>query len=96
MAARRRHDGLAPLADPVDCGLENPGDIADPAAPGDDGGAPARLQLLVGDRRAAGFVLLTANGAWLATKGYADGIQKEGFQPLKEVIQSIVVNSGQI
>jgi uncharacterized protein len=41
-------------------------------------------------------VLLTIEGAWLATKGYADGIQKEGFQPLKEVIQSFVANGGQI
>ena len=41
-------------------------------------------------------VLLTVEGAWLATKGYADGIQKEGFQPLKEVMQSFVANGGQI
>jgi predicted peroxiredoxin len=41
-------------------------------------------------------VLLTVEGAWLATKGYADGIQKEGFQPLMEVIQSFVANGGQI
>ena len=41
-------------------------------------------------------VLLTVEGAWLATKGYAEGIQKEGFQPLKEVIASFVANGGQI
>ena len=41
-------------------------------------------------------VLLTVEGAWVATKGYADGIQKEGFQPLKEVIASFVANGGQI
>ena len=41
-------------------------------------------------------VLLTVEGAWLATKDYAEGIQKEGFQPLKEVIQSFVANGGQI
>lgn len=41
-------------------------------------------------------VLLTVEGAWLATKGYADGIQKEGFQPLKEIIESFVANGGQI
>ena len=42
------------------------------------------------------IVLLTVDGAWLATKGYADGIQKEGFQPLKEVIASFVANGGQV
>ena len=41
-------------------------------------------------------VLLTVDGVWLATKGYADDIQKEGFQPLKEVIRSFVSNGGQI
>ena len=41
-------------------------------------------------------VLLTVEGAWLATKGYAEGIQKEGFQPLKEVIASFVANGGQV
>jgi predicted peroxiredoxin len=32
----------------------------------------------------------------LATKGYADGIHKEGFQPVQDVIQSFVSNGGQI
>jgi len=41
-------------------------------------------------------VLLTVEGVWLATKGYADGIQKEGFQPLREVMQSFVQNGGEI
>ena len=41
-------------------------------------------------------VLLTVEGAWLATRGYADSIQKEGFQPLKEVIDSFVANGGEI
>ncbi len=43
-----------------------------------------------------GVVLLTVEGAWLATRGYADGIQKEGFQPLKEVIASFVANGGEV
>jgi predicted peroxiredoxin len=42
------------------------------------------------------IVLLTIDGVWLATKGYADPIHKEGFQPLKEVMQSFVANGGQI
>jgi predicted peroxiredoxin len=33
---------------------------------------------------------------WLATKGYADDIQKEGFQPLREVMQAYIANGGQI
>lgn len=41
-------------------------------------------------------VLLTVEGVWLATRGYADGIQKEGFQPLKEVMDAFIANGGQI
>lgn len=41
-------------------------------------------------------VLLTIEGVWLATKGYADDIHKEGFQPLKEIIASFLGNGGQI
>jgi predicted peroxiredoxin len=42
------------------------------------------------------IVLLTIEGVWIATKGYADTIKKEGFQPLKEIIDSYVANGGQI
>lgn len=42
------------------------------------------------------IVFLTIEGVWLATKGYADGIHKEGFPPLKEVIYSFVANGGQV
>jgi uncharacterized protein len=41
-------------------------------------------------------VLLTIEGVWLGTKGYADDIHKEGFQPLKEVMQSFISNGGQV
>ncbi len=41
-------------------------------------------------------VLLTVEGIRNATKGYADTICKEGFQPLKDVMQSFVANGGQI
>jgi len=41
-------------------------------------------------------VLLTIEGVRNATKGYADDIRKEGFQPLKEVMESFVANGGQI
>lgn len=60
----------------------------------------ATLSFIVGNVAATAdqeaVVLLTVDGVWLATKGYADGIQKEGFQPLREVIQSFVGNGGQI
>lgn len=41
-------------------------------------------------------VLLTIDGVWLATKGYADSIQKDGFPPLREVMQQFVANGGEI
>ncbi len=41
-------------------------------------------------------VLLTIEGVWNATKGYADNIHKEGFQPLREVMQSFIANGGHI
>ncbi|SRR5512142_2915473 len=41
-------------------------------------------------------VLLTIEGVWNATKGYAEEICKEGFQPLQEVMQSFVTNGGQV
>jgi predicted peroxiredoxin len=42
------------------------------------------------------IVLLTIEGVWLATKGYADDIHYEGMQPLREVIDSLLANGGQI
>ena len=60
----------------------------------------ATLPFIVGnvaataDQQAA--VLLTIDGVRLATKGYADDIQKEGFQPLRELIASFVENGGEI
>jgi len=41
-------------------------------------------------------VLLTIDGVWLATRGYAEKVQQEGFQPLKEVMQSFIANGGAI
>ncbi len=41
-------------------------------------------------------VLLTVEGVRNATRGYADTVCKEGFQPLTEVMQSFVANGGQI
>jgi len=60
----------------------------------------ATMAFVVGNVAAAAdqntIVLLTIDGVWLATKGYAEGIHKEGFQPLKEVIDSFVGNGGRI
>ena len=41
-------------------------------------------------------VLLTVEGVWLATKGYADGLQAKGFAPLKEVMQGFIENGGRV
>ncbi|MGI8476104.1 MAG: DsrE family protein [Thermomicrobiales bacterium] len=41
-------------------------------------------------------VFLTVEGVRLATKGYADGVHKEGFQPLGDLIRSFIGNGGQI
>src|SRR5689334_4765494 len=60
----------------------------------------ATLSFVVGNVAASAdqdtVVLLTIEGVWLATRGYADDIQKPGFQPLKEVIAAFVANGGQI
>ena len=42
------------------------------------------------------IVLLTIEGVWLATKGYADDIHHEGMQPLREVLDSLLANGGQV
>ena len=41
-------------------------------------------------------MLLTIDGVWLATKGYADAIHKDGFQPLKDVIGAFVSQGGEV
>ncbi len=60
----------------------------------------ATLAFVVGNVAASAdqeaIVLLTIEGVWNATRGYADNICKEGFQPLREVMQSFVGNGGQI
>ncbi len=60
----------------------------------------ATLAFVVGNVAASAdqevVVLLTIDGVWNATKGYADKVCKEGFQPLKDVMASFVANGGQI
>lgn len=46
------------------------------------------------DRQA--IVLLTAEGVWLATRGYAKDVRKEGFEPLEELIDSFVAAGGEV
>jgi predicted peroxiredoxin len=46
------------------------------------------------DREA--IVLLTIEGVWLATKGYAEGVHHEGMQPLSEVLASLLASGGQV
>lgn len=41
-------------------------------------------------------MLLTVEGVWLATTGYAAGLQANGFAPLADVIASFVNNGGTI
>lgn len=60
----------------------------------------ATLPFIVGNVAASAgrpaIVLLTIEGVWLATKGYAEDIHEEGFQPLGEVMDSFVANGGRI
>jgi predicted peroxiredoxin len=60
----------------------------------------AILSFIVGNVAASAdqpaIVLLTIEGVWLATKGYADDIVKDGFQPLRDIMASFLENGGQI
>jgi predicted peroxiredoxin len=41
-------------------------------------------------------VLLTIDGVCVATRGYADGLQAHGFEPLAELIARFTGNGGQL
>ena len=60
----------------------------------------ATLAFVVGNVAASAdqdaVVLLTIEGVWLATQGYADDIHQEGFQPLADVMRTFLSNGGQI
>ena len=67
------------------------------------GGADAEratLSFVVGNISATAdqptAVLLTCEGVWLATKGYADGVAQPGMPPLPEVLASFVGAGGEI
>ena len=67
---------------------------------GKDDPERATLPFIVGNVSASAdqqtAVLLTIEGVWLATKGYADDIHHEGFPALREVMQSFIANGGEI
>jgi len=67
---------------------------------GEDAPEQATLSFVVGNVAASTdqetIVLLTIEGVWLATNGYAGRIHKEGFQPLSDVMRSFVENGGKI
>lgn len=60
----------------------------------------AILPFIVGNVAASAdqevVLLLTIEGVWLVTKDYATTVQKEGFPPLRETIESFARNGGQI
>lgn len=39
-------------------------------------------------------MLLTIEGVWVATRGYAEGLQAEGFAPLTDVVTQFIQNGG--
>jgi len=41
-------------------------------------------------------LLLTIEGVWVATQGYADGLQASGFDPLSDLIAKFAANGGRI
>jgi len=60
----------------------------------------ASLAFLVGNTALSSgqeaTVLLTIEGVWVATKGYAEGLQARGFAPLSELVQQCASTGGQI
>jgi len=60
----------------------------------------ATLSFVVGNVSATAdqptAVLLTIDGVWLATNGYADAIEQPGMPPLREVLASFVDAGGEI
>jgi predicted peroxiredoxin len=60
----------------------------------------ATLSFVVGNVSAtadqATAVLLTCDGVWLATKGYADGVHQEGMPALTDVQASFLAAGGEI
>jgi predicted peroxiredoxin len=60
----------------------------------------ATLSFVVGNVSATAaqptVILLTVEGVWLATKGYADDVEQPGLPALRDVLASYVAAGGQI
>jgi predicted peroxiredoxin len=41
-------------------------------------------------------VLLTIEGVWVATQGYTEGLQANGFAPLSDLVAQFVSNGGKV
>ena len=41
-------------------------------------------------------LLLTVDGVWIATSGYTEGLQANGFQPLTDLLNQFVTNGGRV
>ncbi len=67
---------------------------------GKDNVERASLAVVVGKTAlAAGqeaVLLLTIEGAWVATKGFSDGLQAKGFEPLGKLLSDFVSVGGEI
>jgi predicted peroxiredoxin len=67
---------------------------------GNDDVERASLAFLVGNvarnSNQEAIVLLTIEGVWVATKGYADRLQANGFAPLSELIQQFIAAGGRV
>ena len=42
------------------------------------------------------IILLTIDGVWLATRGYTDNLQADGFAPIGEMIANFIKNDGKL
>jgi uncharacterized protein len=67
---------------------------------GKDNVERASLSVVVGKTALASgqeaILLLTIEGVWIATQGYAGGLQAKGFDPLDKLISDFVTAGGQI
>lgn len=41
-------------------------------------------------------LLLTIDGVWIATQGYAQGLQADGFAPLADLLNQFIENGGHL
>lgn len=41
-------------------------------------------------------LMLTVEGVWLATRGYTEGLEANGFAPLGELLEQFLENDGQL